>query len=82
MKNMKSKDFSAVRKWVVDNLDNSHVELFRNIYTGCYEHMEPSSIPQAILIIAEYQYKSAFVADQEVNLSACCIQLMMECVFK
>tara|TARA_R100001015_G_C4635046_1_gene203248 strand:- start:5524 stop:6471 length:948 start_codon:yes stop_codon:yes gene_type:complete len=82
MKSMKDKDFSAVRKWVVDNLDNSQVELFRSIYTGCYEYMQPSSVPQAILIIAEYQYKSAFVADQEVNLAACCIQLMMECSFK
>jgi DNA polymerase III delta prime subunit len=79
---MKNRDFASCRKWVVENIDNSQTELFRKIYDGLNEHMKSSSVPQAILIIAEYQYKSAFVADQEINLTACIVELMMECEFK
>jgi len=79
---MKSKDFTSARKWAVENLDNSPSELFRKVYDGLYEHLTPSSIPQAVLILAEYQYKSAFVADQEINLVACIVELMMGCEFK
>jgi DNA polymerase III delta prime subunit len=79
---MKDKDFTSARKWAVENLDNSPSELFRKIYDGLYEHISSSSIPQAVLILAEYQYKSAFVADQEINLVACIVELMMGCEFK
>ena len=79
---MKKKDFTSARKWAVDNLDNSPSELFRKVYDGLYDHLTPSSIPQAVLILAEYQYKSAFVADQEINLVACIVELMMGCEFK
>ena len=78
---MKSKNFTEARKWVVSNLDNSQTELFRKIYEGLHEYFQPSSIPQAILILADYQYKSAFVADQEINLVACLVELMAECEF-
>ena len=79
---MKGKNFTEVRKWVVSNLDNSQTELFRKIYDGLYDYVTPSSIPQAILILADYQHKAAFVADQEINLTACIVELMMECEFK
>jgi len=79
---MKSKTFSDVRKWVVENLDNDQTRIFRKIYDGLYETMEAQSIPRAILILADYQYKSAFVADQEINLTACLTELMIECEFK
>jgi DNA polymerase III delta prime subunit len=79
---MKSKDFSSARKWVAGNMDNSQIDLFRAIYDGLYENLSPSSIPQAILILAEYQYKAAFVADQEINTAACVVELMMSCEFK
>ena len=82
VKYMKDKDFSGVRRWVVDNLDNDPTRLFRAVYDGLYESMEVGSIPQAILILAEYQYKAAFAADMEINLAACMVQLMMECSFK
>lgn len=82
MKNMKDKNFPSVRKWVVDNLNNSPSELFRKIYDSCYSSMESTSVPQAIVTLGEYQYKSAFVADQEINLTACCVELMMGCSFK
>ena len=79
---MKDKNFTDARKWIVSNLDNSPPELFRKIYDSLGDSMEKSSIPDAILIIAEYQYKSAFVADQEINFVACIVELMMRCEFK
>lgn len=82
MKAMKSKNFQDVRKWVAMNLDNDSSHIFRKIYDALHESLEASSIPPAILIIADYQYKAAFVADHEINLTACIVQLMMECSFK
>ena len=81
MKALKEKHFSEVRKWVIQNIDNDPTTIFRKIYDGASGHLKETSIPQAILIIAEYQYKSAFVADQEINLVACLIELMAECEF-
>jgi DNA polymerase III delta prime subunit len=82
VKCMKGKDFGGVRKWVVENLDNDQSRVFRAVYDGLYENLESGSIPQAILILGDYQYKAAFVADAEINLTACMVQLMMECKFK
>ena len=79
---LKERKFGDMRKWVVDNLDNDPTTIFRKIYDGLYEHMEPNSIPQAVVTIADYQYKSAFVADQEVNLVACLTEMMVECEWK
>tara|TARA_Y100000004_G_C8647723_1_gene299764 strand:+ start:30 stop:506 length:477 start_codon:yes stop_codon:yes gene_type:complete len=78
---MKKKEFTNVRKWVVDNLDNDQIHIFRKVYDGLYDYFKPQSIPQAVLIIAEYQYKSAFVADHEINLTACLTELMLQCEF-
>jgi DNA polymerase III delta prime subunit len=82
LKAMKDKDFANVRKWVIVNINNDPVHIFRKIYDGLYENFTASSIPSAILVLADYQYKSAFVADQEINLTACLIQLMMDCEIK
>ena len=79
---LKNKEFSDMRKWVVQNLDNDPVKIFRKIYDTLYQSLEPSTIPIAILIIADYQYKSAFVADQEINLVACLTELMDRVKFK
>ena len=81
-KSMKEKNFSEVRKWVVMNLDNAPPEMFRSFYDEMYVSMQESSIPEAILIVAEYQYKAAFVADQEINFVACLVELMMRCNYK
>ena len=81
-RSLKTKDFPKVRKWVVDNLDNDPVVLLRSIYDGCYTSMEGSGIAAAVLIIAKYQYQSAFVADQEINMLACLTEIMVECEFK
>ena len=82
MKNLKTKNFSEVRKWCVDNLDNDSGVLMRRIYDSLYEVLVPSTIPAAVLIIAKYQYQIAFVADQEINLLACLTEIMVECEFK
>ena len=79
---MKDKKFSEVRKWVVDNMDNDPIKIFRKIYDKMYEFVEPASVPQVVLILADYSYKSAFVADQEINLVACLTELMVDCKFK
>jgi len=78
---LREKNFQNMRKWVATNVDNDPATVYRKIYDKLYEVLEKSSIPQAVLIIASYQYKSAFVADQEINLVACLIELMAECEF-
>ena len=82
VKNLKEKNFTEVRKWVVNNLDNDSGVLLRRVYDACYESLVPSSIPAAVLIIAKYQYQIAFVADQEINLLAALTEIMVECDFK
>jgi replication factor C small subunit len=79
---MKEKNFIDVRKWVVMNLDNAPPEMFRSFYDEIYNALEDSSVPEAILILAEYQYKAAFVADQEINFVACLVELMLRCKCK
>ena len=79
---LKGKDFNRMRKWVGDNIDNDTTNLFRKIYDNANEHVKESTIPLLVTVIADYQYKSAFVADQEVNMVACLTQLMLECDFK
>ena len=79
---LKGKDFNRMRKWVGDNIDNDTTNLFRKIYDNANEHVKEQTIPLLVTVIADYQYKSAFVADQEVNMVACLTQLMLECDFK
>ena len=80
--NMKNKDFSKVRKWVVENLDNDQSAVHRKVYDTMYTSLEPASIPQAVLIFAKYQYQSAFAVDPEINTLACMTELMCDCKFK
>ena len=82
IKSLKNKEFTNVRKWIVENLDNDPVRIFRRLYDNLYDNIDPSTIPHAVVTLADYQYKSAFVADQEINLLACLTQMMGECKFK
>jgi len=82
IKNLKDKNFTEVRKWVVSNLDNDTTAILRKIYDSLYDNLVPASIPAAVLIIAKYQYQGSFVADQEINLLACLTELMCEVEFK
>ena len=82
IRNLKTKNFTEVRKWVVANLDNDASSLLRRVYDASFDHLSPQSIPAAVLIIAKYQYQCAFVADQEVNILAALTEIMVECEFK
>ena len=82
MSSLKDKKFNDMRKWVINNLDKEPSSLFSTIYNNLYEALEPKSVPQAVLIIAGYQYKAAFVADQEINMVACLTEIMANCNFK
>ena len=82
VKNLKEKNFAEVRKWVVNNLDNDSGVLLRRIYDALYASLTNASIPAAVLVLAKYQYQSAFVADQEINMLACLTEIMVECEFK
>jgi DNA polymerase III delta prime subunit len=79
---IKDKDFKAMRKWVSDNLDNEPSIIFRKIYDGCFDAFEISSVPELIILLGEYQYKSAFVVDQEINFVAFLTEVMASCQVK
>ena len=79
---LKDKKFNDMRKWVVQNLDKDPSTLFTGLYDVLYKYLEPKSIPQAVLIIAGYQYKAAFVADQEINMVARLSEIMANFKFK
>ena len=79
---LKEKRFNDMRKWVIQNLDKEPSSLFSNVYEILYKHLQPQSIPQAVLVIAGYQYKSVWVADQEINMVACLTEVMANCKFK
>ena len=82
MHSLKEKEFTNVRKWIVQNLDNDPVRIFRRLYDNLYDFVDGSTIPHVVVIIADYSYKSAFVADQEINLLACMTEIMGQAKFK
>lgn len=71
-----------MRSWVTNNIDVDASVIFRSIYDNMYEKVDPSSIPQLVLILADYQYKNAFVADHELNMVACMTEIMAGVEFK
>lgn len=79
---MKAKNYSNVRKWVGENSDVDCNVLFRKFYDEAAAMFKPQSVPQLVLILADYQYKAAFVADPEINLAACMAEIMVQCEFK
>lgn len=79
---LKEKDYSKMRKWVVDNSDVDSTQIYRKIYDNLSTILEPNSIPQAVIILSKYQYQAAFVADQEINLVACLTEIMVESTFQ
>jgi hypothetical protein len=81
VKFLKEKDFSSIRKWVASN-DIDPTELYRKLYDNLYDILKPQSIPQAVIILADYAYKQAFVADAEINIVACLTELMVSVEFK
>lgn len=79
---LKAKDFKAMRTWVVNNIDTEPSMIFRKIYDNMTDYAKPQSIPQIVLVLAEYQYKNAFVADHELNVVACLTELMASVEWK
>ena len=79
---LKEKDFKSIRKWVTNNLDNDPTRVYRKVYDMLYEEIEPQTVPHLVLAVADYQYKSAFVADQEINMLAFMIEIMTQVKFK
>ena len=76
MDKLKGKDFKGMRQWVVNNIDTEPQAIFRAVYDKMADHVQPQSIPQVVLILADYQYKNAFVADHEMNVVACMTEIM------
>ena len=79
---LKEKRFKDMRKGVIQNIDKEPSSMFRNLYEVLWKALDPKSIPQAVLVIAGYQYKAGFVADQEINMVACLTEIMANCKFK
>ena len=82
VKDLKAKNFNEVRKWVGKNSDTESTELFRRFYDKAVDSLEQGSIPQLVLILAEYQYRAAFVADREINTMAALTEMMSQLKFK
>ena len=77
---LREKDFKKMRSWVVNNMDNDPNMLFRKMYDTLLS--EVVQVPQLVLLLADYQYKAAFVADAEINLVACLTEIMAACEMK
>jgi len=82
IKNLKDKNFTEVRKWVAKNGDSDSINIFRQLYDTASTNLEAGSIPQLVLILSDYQYKAAFVADHELNMMAALTEIMAQCKFK
>jgi len=79
---LKSKDFKSMRAWVANNAALDTSAIFRKIYDVLSDHADASGIPAAVLILADYQFKAAFVADKELNLVAAMTELMANVTWK
>lgn len=82
MKFLKDRDFGSMRQWVVDNIDSDPARIFRTLYDNMHNYLQPSSVPQVVLLIADYQYKHAFVQDGEINLVAFLTEVMVDAEWK
>ena len=78
---LRKKEFTNMKKWVTQNMDSEPQDIMRKVYDNLYNYFNPKSIPEAVLIISEYQYKSSFVVDQEINMVAFMTELMMRCEY-
>ena len=78
---LKNKNFKSMRSWVVNNIDTDASAIFRAIYDRMSDKVAPQSIPQLVLLLADYQYKNAFVADHELNVVACLTEVMSDVQF-
>jgi DNA polymerase III delta prime subunit len=82
IKLLKEKNFTEIRKWCANNIDNDQHTIYRSIYDNCAEFVKPDTIPYLVMILAKYQYQAAFAANPEINMVACLTEIMMECNFQ
>jgi DNA polymerase III delta prime subunit len=82
VKALKEKDFRAMRAWVVNNNDIDSAQIFKSIYECITDVAQPQSVPVAVITLADYQFKAAFVADKELNTAACLTELMANLEWK
>ena len=82
VQHLKGKQFKKMRAWVVNHMDVDTVAIFRGLYDNMFQYVADNSVPQLVLILADYQYKDAFVADHELNTVACMTEIMMQVNFK
>ena len=80
VESLREKDWKKMRQWIANNIDTDPQHVFRQIYDILLP--EVKGIPHLVLLIADYQYKAAFVADQEINLTACLTEIMANVEFK
>ena len=81
IENLKEKNWTKMRKWVTDNVDTEPTRIFSELYDVLCQELPSKSIPQVVLLLADYQYKAAFVADQEINMTACLTEIMANVEF-
>ena len=79
---LKETDFKSIRKWVANNLDNDPSRMYRKVYDTLYDEVQPQTVPHLVLATADYSYKSAFVADQEINMLAYMVEIIKTVQFK
>lgn len=80
---LKEKNFTDMRKWVADNSDIDSSTLYRQIYDVLPTKVKSTtSIAEAIIVLAQYQYQEAFVANSEINRVAALATLMAEVDWK
>lgn len=82
IQSIKERDLGSARKWIVNNLDNDVASVFRRLYDGLYQSLKPSSVPQMIVTIGTWQYRSSFMPDNEISLMSCVSELMVDAEFK
>lgn len=78
---LKTKNFTKVRSWVAEHADSDPTSLFRRLYDTASDYIKPASIPQLVLILGDYQFKASFVADHEINMTACLTEILINCEF-
>tara|TARA_R100001015_G_C4634434_1_gene200918 strand:+ start:3254 stop:4189 length:936 start_codon:yes stop_codon:yes gene_type:complete len=77
---MEKKDYAKIRQWASSALSISNiVNIFSAIEKDFSERLNNKYVPNLIVSLAEYQYKAAFVANQEINLTAFLIETTHSC---
>jgi DNA polymerase III delta prime subunit len=81
IKHLKARNFNDMRQWVAENIDSDCTEVFSKLYDASYQYVKKDSIPLLVVLLADYQYKDAFVANHEINMVAALAQIMSDVEF-